>query len=105
MDKLKLEMIEDKAGTIMDMGYSESYSPPVVVSLAEETLELATEVRRLQAMEARLTDLMGYKRDRINNERMTASEQGDSWLGVNAHTLSANMLDRELQNLERVFNG
>lgn len=105
MDNVKLELIEAKAGTIVDMGIRDSYSPPVVVRLAEETLELCSEVRRLQAMEARLESLMAYKRERIAKDRKIAAEQGDSWLGVNTHTLAANMLDGELQNLERVRNG
>lgn len=74
-------------------------------SESTEAIVLAAEVRRLQAMEARLKDLMAYKRDRINKDRQIAAEQGDSWLGVNSHTISANMLDQELQNLERVLNG
>lgn len=74
-------------------------------SESTEAIVLAAEVRRLQAMEARLKDLMAYKRVRINKDRQIAAEQGDSWLGVNSHTISANMLDQELQNLERVLNG
>ena len=105
LDKVKLEMIEAKAGSIVDRGYSDSYSPPVVVRLAEETLELSAEVRRLQAMEDRLKSLMVYKRERIVKDRRLAAEQGDSWLGVNSHTVAANLLDTELQNLERVLNG
>lgn len=50
MDSVRLEMIEAKAGSIVDMGYSDSYSPPVVVMLAEDTLALADEVRRLQGL-------------------------------------------------------
>lgn len=105
MDNVKLELIEAKAGTIVDMGFSDSYSPPVVVRLAEETLELCSEVRRLQAMEARLESLMAYTRNQIDKDRKTAAEQGNSWLGVNTHTLAANLLDTDLQNLERVLNG
>lgn len=71
----------------------------------DDVLELCEEVRRLQGVENRLCDLMAMKRDRINKDRQIAREQGDSWLGINTHTISANLLDRELQNLERVHHG
>ena len=41
MDNLKLEMIEAKAGAMADMGHAGAHSPPVLVRLAEDALELA----------------------------------------------------------------
>lgn len=81
----------DYAGALCEVG-----------NLADELVE---EVERLQAMEARLKSLMAYIRNQIDKDRKTAAAQGNSWLGVNTHTISANLLDTDLQNLERVLNG
>lgn len=67
----KLNGIEARATAVVAVGLTNSLSPLVIVRMAEESLEVIAELRRLQAMEERLT----------------------------------NMLDRELQNLERVLNG
>lgn len=72
---------------------------------ADAMLEASAEIRRLQAMEDRLKSLMAYIRNQIDKDRKTAAEQGNSWLGVNSHTIAANLLDTDLQNLERVLNG
>lgn len=99
----KLDGIEARATAIVDTGLHDAFNSTVVVRMAEESLEMIAELRRLQGIEDRLKDLMTHKRERINKDRKIAAEQGDSWLGINTHTVSANLLDRELQNLERVL--
>lgn len=99
----KLDGIEARATAVVAVGLTNSLSPVVIVKMAEESLEVIAELRRLQGIEDRLKDLMTHKRERIAKDRKIAQEQGDSWLGINTHTVSANLLDRELQNLERVL--
>lgn len=58
MDKVKLEMIEAKAGAILDIGMANAYSPYVLLVLAEEALELAAEVRRLEGRLQAVCDVL-----------------------------------------------
>lgn len=101
---VKFENLTDHVETMAREAY-EGGVRDAAVEAADAMVLAAAEIRRLQGMETRLLDLMAHKRDRINKDRAVAREQGDSWLGINTHTISANLLDGELQNLERVHNG
>lgn len=70
---------------------------------ADAMLLASAELRRLQGIEDRLMSLIAFKRSQIAEDRRVAAEQGVSWLGVNSRTISANMLDGEVQNLEKVL--
>lgn len=76
-----------------------------IIDASHSMLELCVEIRRLQGMEDRLKSLMAHYREQIAKDRTVAAEQGESWLGVNTHTIAANWLDSDLKNLERVLNG
>lgn len=99
----KLDGIEARAASIADLSDDTNLSQRVVRELAEDTLEVIAELRRLQEMEARLKSLMEHKRESIAKDRRIAAEEGVSWLGINSRTIAANMTDTELQNLERVL--
>lgn len=99
----KLDGIEARATVVAEVGMANSLSPVVVAQMAEDTLGLVAELRRLQGVEARLRDLMAHKRESIAKDRRIAEEEGVSWLGINSRTIAANMTDTELQNLEMVL--
>lgn len=105
--KLNVEQYENRADATTNLAaiVEAREVREIAGNSATDVLQLCAEVRRLQAMQDRLLSLMEHKRNRIAKDRKIAAEQGDSWLGINTHTLSANMLDQELQNLERVLNG
>lgn len=70
---------------------------------ADDVNELCAEVRRLQMIEDRVLELIDFKRQQMINDRAVAEEQGLSWLGLNSRTISANLLDSEIKNLEKVL--
>lgn len=105
--KLNVEQYENRADATTNLAaiVEAREVREIAGNSATDVLQLCAEVRRLQGIEDRLKSLMQSKRDRIALDRKLAAEQGDSWLGINTHTIAANMLDGELQNLERVLNG
>lgn len=106
MDEGRLESIKEDLPKLVEGDYYDTNDfAGALCEVGNLATELLEEVERLQTMERRLKSLMVHKQERINKDRETARAQGDSWLGVNTHTIAANLLDRELQNLERVLNG
>lgn len=99
----KLDRVESRFVAIADLSADTQISQSVIGGLAQDTLEVIAELRRLQAMEARLKSLMEHKRASIAEDRRIAEQEGVSWLGINSRTIAANMTDTELQNLERVL--
>lgn len=103
-DVVKFENLTDHV-EVMAREAEEVGVRDAAVEASDAMLLASAEIRRLQGVETRLKSLMDAKRTQIAKDRAVAAEQGDSWLGVNTHTIAANWLDTDLQNLERVLNG